>query len=281
MKTSSDDDNIFKIEANTSDITLTPSACASIINEIIKGLLYQKCQIPYSYSRMKILVNKKRQKTSETTEVVQRNLRAESHFLVVSNVLDTVESAMTSITNEFIYNKNKVKSVVFVLGTTPYTAREVITINVSLLTGHNETNHVRELNKYRQKILRSIFLKQEWLDKIEATIPSSNVYIYIKKRNDCMPFHGNSGFQPSAAPSFPMSTKYVQISLKADMQKDSNCCEHLKVFEDTCESTGKECENSFKEEEEQLENLTWYKYKDLIKGFKDCFVNKRPLNELW
>ncbi|XP_056646741.1 uncharacterized protein LOC130451622 [Diorhabda sublineata] len=277
MKTNRDDGNIFKIDANTSDIILTPFSCASIINEIIKGLLYQKCQIPYSYSRMKIMVTKKRQKTSETPIDAGLKLRAECHFLVVSKVLDTVESAMTSITDEFIYHKNKVKSVVFVLGTTPFTVREVITINVSCLLGHIEDNHAAELNKYQQKILRSIFLRQEWLDKIEANIPSTNVHIYIKKMNDCSPLK-SSGFEPSVAPSFSNNTKQVQIFLKSDMRNDRNCCESFKVFEDLGESMGEECEDSSKDE---IENLTWYKYKDSVKGFKDCFVNKKPLNELW
>lgn len=53
MKTSTTHKNknlLQEIDVKISEMTLIPLACASLVNEILKELLYQKCQIPYPYS---------------------------------------------------------------------------------------------------------------------------------------------------------------------------------------------------------------------------------------
>uniref|UniRef100_A0A6P7G8Y4 Uncharacterized protein LOC114335283 n=1 Tax=Diabrotica virgifera virgifera TaxID=50390 RepID=A0A6P7G8Y4_DIAVI len=282
MKTESCIDDLSNINVNVTDIVLTPFSCASIINEVLKGVLYQRCQIPYPYNWMKTIVTKKREK-SDIEISGKTNFKAENHFRSVSKVFDILEAVMTDIKNEFIHFNKSLKKVLFVLGTTPVTPSEVFSISVSsLIDGHNERNHISQLNKYQQKILRSIFLSQDWLDKIDASISCTNIYIYLIKdaneSNEDAEKHSTS-FLPTAPLSFSAKTKHVQISLYSDVAPDENCCKNLAVFEDSNNSLN--IFNKVNCDTEQLENLTWYKYKDLVKGFKDCFINKKSVSELW
>ncbi|XP_072388688.1 uncharacterized protein [Diabrotica undecimpunctata] len=282
MKTESRIDDVSNINVNVTDIVLTPFACASIVNEVLKGVLYQKCQIPYPYNWMKNIVTKKREKSD--IEINGRtNFKAEHHFRSVSKAFDVLEAVMTDIKDEFIHFNKSLKKVLFVLGTTPVTPSEVFTISVSsLIEGHNERNHINQLNKYQQKILRNIFLSQDWLDKIDASISCTNIYIYLikdDKESDGDTEKYSTSFLPTAPLSFSSRTKHIQISLYSDVQPDENCCKNLAVFEDSSNSIN--LFNKVHSDKEQLENLTWYKYKDLVKGFKDCFINKKSVSEFW
>lgn len=143
---------ILEIDLKISEITLTPLACASLINEILKGLLYQKCQIPYPYSWMKNMVDKKRKAHSSENKTI--NFTAANHFRIVSKAYDTLESVMKGILKEFSY-KDNIKEVIVLFGTTPQCPKEVVTIKILPSdTEHNERNHMTELDKYQQKILR-------------------------------------------------------------------------------------------------------------------------------
>lgn len=156
-KIKTEDLNMFKLNINVSDILLTPLACSSLVNEILKGILYQKCQIPYPYDWMKTMVTRKRQK-SEIDVKKFNNIKATNHFLLVSSVLDKLETFMQAIEHEFSQCKTNIQEVFIVLGTTPHTANEIISVSFTLVDGHNEKNHISQLNKYRQKILRQVII---------------------------------------------------------------------------------------------------------------------------
>lgn len=61
---------------------------------------------------------------------------------------------MNGILKEFSNNVS-IKEVVVLFGTTPQYPKEVVTINIlPISTQHIEQNHIAELDKYQQKILR-------------------------------------------------------------------------------------------------------------------------------
>lgn len=144
------------INVKVSDI-LTPVTCAFVINEILQGLLYQKSQIPYPYSWLKSVVDKKR--VNSTSEETSRkiNFNAANHFRVVSKAYDTLENIMKGIIKMFNETSDWIKEVVFIFGATPLCPKEIYTIKISSLAkGHIEGNHSNHLCKCRQKILRYV-----------------------------------------------------------------------------------------------------------------------------
>lgn len=160
MKTSRVSQNVketdYVIDVEVSDLILTPLTCATLVNEILKGLLYQKSQIPYPYNWLKNIVNKKRDKDHTSIEKTgQTNLKLISHFRVVSAAYDILEKLMKGILKELSEPNETLIEVIIVFGTTPECPKEVVTINAfPIIKGHNERNHLAKLNRYQQKILR-------------------------------------------------------------------------------------------------------------------------------
>lgn len=143
------------INVECSDLVLTQFVCASLVNEIFKGLLYKKSQIPYPYNWLKNIIIKKREQSASSDETKSTNLTVVNHFRVVSNAYDTMESLMTGLIKEFSETVEKIIEVLIVFGTTPECPKEVFTINtLPVIQGHNERNHIAQLKKYQQKILR-------------------------------------------------------------------------------------------------------------------------------
>lgn len=138
------------------EVVLTPFACATLVNEFIKGLLYQKNQIPYPYNWLKNIISKKRDKKNTIDEKGEPpNFKVINHFRVVSNAYDTLECLMNAIMREFSETMGMIKEVIIVFGTIPECPKEIFVINtVPVVKGHNERNHMVQLNKYQQQILR-------------------------------------------------------------------------------------------------------------------------------
>ncbi|KAJ8974316.1 hypothetical protein NQ317_010912 [Molorchus minor] len=268
------------IDVNISDVILTPLTCASIVNEILKGLLYQKSQIPYPYNFLKSLVDKKRKQTVEENKPI--NFTAVNHYRIVSSAYDTIEKVTNEIIKEFSENSSHIKEVIVVFGTTPQCPKEVFTINISCLANdHLEINHVNQLVKFRQKILRNIFLSQDWMDAIDASSVCTNTYVYLKKHVSDEDENRDNFFCPTKPLSFPSKLKHVKILLNSDHSRDINCCRNLSVFEDNSES-GIPTKRSRIMTSENIDlPIRWYQSKDLLRGFKDCYVNKVSVSELW
>ncbi|CAH1163472.1 unnamed protein product [Phaedon cochleariae] len=276
--------NSLIMKLDISDIVLTPLTCASLINEMLKGLQYQKSQIPYPYSWMKMMVDKKRKHSDNGGPYHGVNLSAANYFHVVSSAYDTLESVMLAITREFRECVNNIKEVTFLFGATPQCPKEIFTIYISCLTkSHVERNHAADLGRYQMRILRRLFLSKEWLAHVSSSYSCTNTYVYLKKdiigSEDCC--KSQTDFVPAKPLTFSSKMKHVQIYFEPDNEAvPSNCCENLTIFEDenhsinhqqkTCINIG-ECEK----------NIVWYQYRDLIKGFKDCFINKESASKLW
>ncbi|KAL1501631.1 hypothetical protein ABEB36_006927 [Hypothenemus hampei] len=166
----------------TDELILTPFASASLVNEILKGLLYQKSQIPYPYSWLKEAIEKRRKKLSESDANVSKklNFTHENHYRTVSKACDFLEVLMKGIAKEF--SENIIKEIVVMLGTSPNCPKEVVTIQIPHIDQeHIERNHISELNKHLQKVLRHIFLSQTWMDSVNTSLTCTNTYVYLKK----------------------------------------------------------------------------------------------------
>ncbi|XP_066149086.1 MAD2L1-binding protein [Euwallacea fornicatus] len=267
------------------ELTLTPFAGASIVNEILKSLLYQKCQIPFPYNWLEHVVEKRRKRLNESTgEHKKLSLTHESHYRIVSSAYDHLEQVMRGISKEFCEESSgEIKEIVVMFGPGPSCPREVLTINIpKIAQGHVERNHVGQLNKNLRKVLRNVFLSQRWVDSINSTLPCTNTYIYLKKhlKSGCSDSTTDT-FQICSPPQILSNIKHSKFHIDYSPTGGSNCCSELLIFEES---------NSVKHSKERLvlptndvsqEHIIWYRSKGLIKGFKDCFVNKVSVCQLW
>ncbi|XP_017784013.1 PREDICTED: MAD2L1-binding protein [Nicrophorus vespilloides] len=245
------------------DVILTPLTCGCLINEILKCLLYQKAQIPYPYSWLQSAINKKRNSASFTVQ---------KHHQVASDVFNTLQKMMVNILKEL--ETNLVLEILIVFGALPFTPKEIYTIKIpKLAKGHNEANHQALIKKHQNKILRHIFLKEDWLTAVENPLPLTNTYLFLKKNESCSDlFDINKDYE------VPSNIKNTIIDLSYSNLNDE-CCNNLKIYTENSEMS-----ESFKIEKHESvddEVFNWYQANISLKGYKDCFINKTSASELW
>lgn len=151
------------INVDITENIFTPFACASVVNEFIKSLVYQKSQIPYPYNWLKTVVNRKRKSCEGDERKKPINLNIDRHYRVVSTAYDNLEEIMKNIRKE-LDSSCEVHEILILFGTTPQCPKEAYTIKVpSIDRSHLEENHVQDISKNQQKILRYCVLTYIYL----------------------------------------------------------------------------------------------------------------------
>ncbi|KAF5293265.1 hypothetical protein FQR65_LT11005 [Abscondita terminalis] len=279
-----------EIKVHVTELILTPLACSTIINEVIKYLLYQKSQIPYPYSWLKSVVNKKR--TEKNMQTKFSNFQVERHYNVVSTAFNSLENLMSSINLLFKNDGNNINRVLIIFGSSVYTAKEVYTFKISnLASDHLEENHSYNNAKNQHKVIRSIVLSEEWVKAMTTSIPPTNMFVLIQK---CAvkPDEEKTDFQLTSQYSMCSSVKNVSVTLSCNKTTRHNCCNNLLIFEDLndredknlinhlddCSGTGNSTSGNT---DDFTEKMFWFQSKIIIKGFKEYFVNGVSATELW
>lgn len=140
-----------EINVKIKDLVLTPLTCASIVNETIRTLVYNKSQIPYPYNYLTLIVQRKRKEDPKTF----KNFTAERHFQVASSAADVIEDLTKNIKEEFRKGGAAVREVLILFGATPYTVKETFTIRVTnVAKGHAEDTHKVANRKNQHKVMQ-------------------------------------------------------------------------------------------------------------------------------
>ncbi|KAK9875487.1 hypothetical protein WA026_007879 [Henosepilachna vigintioctopunctata] len=270
-----------EIRVNVSDYILTPLSCSYLIHEILKGLIYQKCQIPYPFSWLKSTINRRRGEESEAEcegldlkPKTNINFTVEHHYRVASKFFDDFQNAMKEISQEL--SQNVVSEILILFGPTPVCPKEVCRIKVPLLaSGHFEDSHINDALKHQHKALRQIFLSNIWMDSVDSAIPCTNTYIFIKRGDisDNMKY-----FKPCKPLSFHNNVKVYCINLKWECTRDQTCCKNLVVYNEIPDTN---IENSIEPVESKQHEHLWFQFAHHLQGFKNCFINKTAVCELW
>lgn len=138
------------------DTLITPLSCSVVANEIMKCLLYQKSQIPYPFSWLKNVVNRRRIKFEENgDEDTFSNLRVARQYHIVSTAYDALEDIMKNLRVEFQREECDVTDILFVFGPTIYTPKEIFLIKLPTMNkGHLDQIHAQIEQKNHRKILK-------------------------------------------------------------------------------------------------------------------------------
>ncbi|KAI4468847.1 mad2l1-binding protein [Holotrichia oblita] len=269
--------NEVGIDIKITDV-LTPLACGFLVNEIIKYLVYQKSQIPYPYNWLQTVVARKRKSMESHNPQTTNNLLVERHYKITSAAYDTVEEIMSNIKTEFKDSIQYIKEVLIIFGATPYTPKEVFRINVPVLQeNHIEANHIKSMQKSQQKILRDLFLSQDWLKAMESNFPTTNMYVMLKKHQEDLQ-KDESLFSLISNYNIPTNSNCVTINLDYTNETGHVCCSNIAVFNDSL-NVGNKCPQIPSKSSDSKE--LWYQAKVYLKGFKDCYINKVSATELF
>lgn len=266
--------NKLHIITNISNGTiLTPVACANLIAELIKNLIYQKSQIPYPFIYFKNAIIKKRRSEEATKDEKPLNLSVQNHFRSASKAYDNIVNILWNIENELKSTENAIEEIVILFGMTYHLAREVYRIVIPRLEyDHNEENHFNDTQKCVRNILRNILTSDEWNQFTENSIPLTNMYILLKKssisENSCDIFVPIENFTPS----HKISQLEIKVVYKSSAK--SSCCSKVIIF-------GQEKTVCANFDNKNNDIYSWYLANICFKGFKDVFINKVSASELW
>lgn len=130
---------------------------------------------------------------------------------------------------------------------------------------------------------RKICLSPEWMSAVDNTLPPTNMYLFLKT-NACN-IDQSDFLEPNSSFYFTKRSLIVNINFIYKEKEDSlhNCCTNLTVFEDE-HKTKRELdiiENECVDINDENSDCEWYQANVVLKGFKEGFVNKTPLSQLW
>lgn len=148
-------DEPIKINLLIDGLVLTPGACSSLLNELIKSLLYEKSQIPYTYTWFKNIVCKKRKSLENGSGTTGNEYTAKKYYNVISKAYDALEEIMENLSKELKNKSNHIEEVLIIFGVTPLNPKQTISIKlVNIMHDHIDVNHVQSNFRKQQNILR-------------------------------------------------------------------------------------------------------------------------------
>ncbi|XP_022907169.1 MAD2L1-binding protein [Onthophagus taurus] len=263
-----------EINLSVNDLVLTPATCALLINEIIKYLVYQKSQIPYPYAWLKNVVSRKR-KSGENDK--NSNPSVSRNYSAASSAYDIIEEMMKNISHQFKENGDNVKEVMVLFGATPHSPKEMIRFLIPKLEDkHIDVNHVISNEKNKNKVLRSLFLSEEWTNGMELSYPCTNMYLLINK-TIANPTDDTAFFLPIRNYEHNEKVPHRTIRFLYNFYVGL-CCHDLQIYNNSLNKV-----DDVKVEENANDGISnyWYQGKLILKGFKDCFINKQSASDLF
>lgn len=136
---------------------LTPLACASLINELLKTLIFQKSQIPFPYNWLKSVIERRRKAANQEC-AKQTKAAVERYYKLASSTYDNLEDIMCHIKQEI--EKCEVQEVVILFGTTPLCPKQVYSLKLPpIVRGHLEGIHQQSNSKNQHNVLRFVFTR--------------------------------------------------------------------------------------------------------------------------
>ncbi|GLV39702.1 hypothetical protein CBL_08232 [Carabus blaptoides fortunei] len=160
-----------------------------------------------------------------------------------------------------------------------------------------KTSKATNRNNAKHKILRSLFMSDEWMCKMEQTLPLTNLHAFVKMNEDKSVIIDNrtlDSFIPSSAFAQPKSAHCLTVNFLYDDSVVHNCCSNLTVYEDQIINDIMDKEYfdvSDKDEDNNSEDVcvedvfeidtTCLQVNCVFKGFREGSVNNVPVSNLW
>ncbi|OXU28257.1 hypothetical protein TSAR_001085 [Trichomalopsis sarcophagae] len=285
--------SVKKVESNISvdlEEPLTAQSCSQLVIEIIKYIMYQKQQIPFSGDTLI--------KLYASTKPTDRN------YTSMNKLINTLNSITDNLVHELTLDECDVKEVLIVIGATIITPK--LCIKLELPNILNKT-HIPRLHPYRKPlmtVMRSILGCSEFQEELSTPLFPTNTFVLVQKRD---PKKTSEFFIPK--PQFALPSRNMaclNIRLNYDENQTFNCeCKRMrpdfpvyndnfKVLRGHCVYMGQHmtwsnpfksrlregefrtrhsCTEDHSKMKKSLNNESnlpylWYQSKEVLKGFK-------------
>lgn len=137
------------------------------------------------------------------------------------------------------------------------------------------------MNTFFWANFRQILLSDTWTDAVGKTMPSTNMYVMLKKRPSTelstTSATADHFFLPNKKFSLSERVENIVINFLYQTEENHNCCSDLKIFEDLPVDTNV----AFETVTSCDEYCEWYQANIFVAGFKDYYVGKVSATDLW
>ncbi|XP_011647291.1 MAD2L1-binding protein isoform X2 [Pogonomyrmex barbatus] len=240
------------------DEPLTSDSCTKVVMELIKYILYQKQQIPFTYEAL----------FQYQTSVKATDRNAVS-FKTLSSTLKSVSDHLSS---QFFLKGCDIKEVAILLGATILSPKLYIGIELPsyVLNSKQHKEHQHSSRKPLLKLMRSMLECDEFQEAMNIPLNMTNMFVMLRKSDSNSVsdfFLPKPQYVPPTQTASCFKIKLCQ-SDKVDIQ--CNCRTLIKVCHDSCKIY---LENEDDVQYTQYNSSTqssyrWYQSKQIIKGFK-------------
>ncbi|XP_076637560.1 MAD2L1-binding protein [Colletes latitarsis] len=242
------------------DEPLTSNTCVKLIIELLKYILYQKQQIPFTYDSLTRM-----QKNVKSTD---RNL------FCIKTLLNSLKCTSEQLDLQFHLTGCKVKEIAILIGATIMSPKLHIRLEFppDILNSeeHYECKHTSR--KPLLSLMRSMLECSKFQDAISSPINLTNTFVFIQKSDS----HSMSEFflpKPQyIPPTQNTNCFFIKLHHNDQIKMDCNCIDIIKVYNELSESNTNKDRNiqHLHNSNEDTTNIPyqWYQSREVIKGFK-------------
>ncbi|RZF36423.1 hypothetical protein LSTR_LSTR010843 [Laodelphax striatellus] len=281
---------------------VTFQSCSTLVSSIIKYLIYQRHQIPYTFEVLKHLVKRRKELVSNDSEEEQSEisrhdrLTVEREFNKALDVYEAIDSVLRQIDSELhsLSPEHNIQEIVIIFGTTALHPKNVFRIVVPPVNyNHSDSSHPPQ--KLLNCLFRSMMTSDELNSILDHQMCPTNTFILMKTdrktiiKSDL--FHLKDHFR---IPPKAVGLKFVFTSDLRTEDKKCCCVEDMSFFfcspKQYDSTTSSRLCHDFKLEtvepsegdnDNDSENSNWFQFNFAIKGFKDCKLNGSSVTNLW
>ncbi|XP_024936093.1 MAD2L1-binding protein [Cephus cinctus] len=239
---------------------LTSGSCSKLITELIKYLLYQKQQIPFSCESL--------------TQLQAKAKPNDRNSWSAKAVLNSLRNMSDQLTSQLHLEGCNVKEVVIAMGATVVSPKFCVRVELpaGILSSQNHLDYQHPPRKPLLTLMRSMFENTEFQEAISVPLAPTNTFVLLHKKDYNMV---SQFFLPK--PQYMLPERIAnRLCIKLDhineIPSDCNCTTLVKVHHDSFNANY--VEDSIKDSLDLSKHCTadipyqWYQSKEVIKGFK-------------
>ncbi|XP_017757615.1 PREDICTED: MAD2L1-binding protein [Eufriesea mexicana] len=240
------------------DEPLTSNSCVKLVIELLKYILYQKQQIPFTYDSLSQLKMKPTDRNSTS----------------IRTLINSLKSTSEQLNTQFHLKDCKIKEIAILIGATILSPKLLIRIefpfNILSSKEHLECKHASR--KFLLSLMRSMLECSEFQDALTLPLNPTNTFVLIHKSDS----NSVSEFflpKPQYLPPIQTSNYFViKLQHNDEIKINCNCINIVKVYNEVSES-----KTNVDKDIEFLNNSSicitqvpyqWYQSREVIKGFK-------------
>ncbi|XP_015117633.1 MAD2L1-binding protein [Diachasma alloeum] len=230
---------------------LTSDSCAKIITELMKYVLYQKQQIPFSCDSL--------------VQLQTRFKPNDRNYGFTRNLFSALESISGELTEQLHLGGCDVKEVVIVIGATTISPKFLVRVEIpgNILSSRRHMEYQHSYRKPLLTLMRTVIECQEFQEAMTVPLGPTNTFVLLQK-SDSNPKSDFFLPKPHYSPNSQTSSFCIRLHHK-EIVEDCQCSSVVRPYYDNPKDRPEEIAE---EKQEIVAPYLWYQSREVVKGFK-------------